>query len=173
VNFNRVILGGRLTCDVETRETQDGTIVGNGCLAVNRRHAGRGEGGGGEQREETCFVDFEIWGRAAATLARWLGKGDPVLLEGRLKLDEWEDRRRKLKMVVERFQFAGRGRGQHAPDQDDEERAPARAQGRGDGRGEGRGRGGGINMDPRDVPRTPARSRRAGAANESEDDIPF
>ena len=109
-SYNRVILIGNLTRDIELR-TAGSSQVGNIGLAVNRRYKTQD----GEQREETTFIDCEAWGRTAEVMAQYLTKGRPVLIEGRLKLDEWEDqegnRRSKLRVVVENFGFVDSGQG--------------------------------------------------------------
>ena len=106
-SFNKVMLMGNLTRDVETR-TAGNTTVGNFGIALNRKYKTKD----GEQREETTFVDCTAWGRTAEVMAQYIGKGDPVFIEGRLKLDEWEDKnsgqkRSKIEVVVESFQFVG------------------------------------------------------------------
>ncbi|MCB9845751.1 MAG: single-stranded DNA-binding protein [Phycisphaeraceae bacterium] len=104
-NLNRVFLMGNLTRDVELRHTSGNQPVANIGLAVNRRWRGQD----GEPREETTFVDCEAWGRTAEVMSQYLRKGRPVFIEGRLKLDQWQDQqggnRSKLKVVVESFQF--------------------------------------------------------------------
>ena len=74
-------------------------------IAVNRQYKDRN----GEQVKETTYVDCEAWGRTAEVMSQYLGKGKPVFVEGRLKLDQWQDKdgnnRSKLKMVVEKFEF--------------------------------------------------------------------
>jgi single-strand DNA-binding protein len=105
-NFNKVLLMGNLTRDIELRHTSGNQAVANMGLAVNRRY----KSGDGEMREETTFVDCEAWGRTAETMAKYLQKGRPVFIEGRLKLDTWQDKndgtnRSKLRVVVENFQF--------------------------------------------------------------------
>jgi single-strand DNA-binding protein len=120
-SLNRVLLMGNLTRDVEVKYTASNTAVANIGLAVNRRYRS-----GDEFREETTFVDCEAWGKTAETMGKYLSKGRPVFIEGRLKLDEWQDRdgnrRTKLVTVVENFQFidsrqggSGGGGGQKAP----------------------------------------------------------
>lgn len=105
-NFNRVMLMGNLTRDVELKYTPSNQAVANIGLAVNRRYKTKDTG---EQREETTFVDCEAWGRTAEVMNQYLAKGRPVFIEGRLKLDSWQDKdggnRSKLKVVVENFQF--------------------------------------------------------------------
>jgi single-strand DNA-binding protein len=104
-SYNKVLLMGNLTRDVELKYTQNNRAVANIGMAVNRRY--RLESG--EQREEVTFVDCEAWGRTAETMSKYLAKGRPVFIEGRLKLDQWEDqqgnKRSKLRVVVDNFQF--------------------------------------------------------------------
>lgn len=104
-NLNRVMLMGHLTRDVEIRTLPGGNSVGNLGLATSRKW----KDASGEQKEETCFVDCEAWGKTAETLAKFTAKGHPIYIEGRLKLDQWEDKdgskRSKMKVVVENFQF--------------------------------------------------------------------
>ena len=106
-SFNQVILLGNLTRDIELRHTPSNQTVANIGLAVNRTFQTKD----GEKREETTFVDCESWGRQAEVMAQYLSKGRPVLIQGRLKLDSWQDKdggnRSKLKVVVENFQFVG------------------------------------------------------------------
>ncbi len=111
-SFNKVLLMGNLTRDVEIRHTSGNTAVGNFGIAVNRRYKTQS----GEQREEVTFVDCEAWGRTAEVMGQYLTKGRPVFIEGRLKLDQWEDKngggkRSKLSVVVENFQFVDSGQG--------------------------------------------------------------
>ena len=104
-SFNRVMLMGNLTRDIELRHTSGNTAVANIGIAVNRRFRTQA----GENREETTFVDCEAWGRTAEVMAQYLSKGRPVFIEGRLKLDQWEgkdgSKQSKLRVVVENFQF--------------------------------------------------------------------
>ncbi len=111
-SFNKVMLMGNLTRDVEIRHTSGNTAVGNFGIAVNRKFKTQS----GEQREEVTFVDCEAWGRTAEVMAQYLSRGRPVFIEGRLKLDQWEDKngggkRSKLSVVVENFQFINSGQG--------------------------------------------------------------
>jgi len=111
-NFNKVFLMGNLTRDIEIRHTSANTAVANFGMAVNRRFKTQS----GENREETTFVDCEAWGRTAEVMGQYLNKGRPVFIEGRLKLDEWEDKngggkRSKIRVVVENFQFVDSGSG--------------------------------------------------------------
>ena len=106
-SYNRVILVGNLTRDPELRYLASGTAVTDVGLAVNDRR----KNANGEWIEETTFVDVTVWGRTAEVMSEYLGKGSPVLIEGRLKLDSWEtqdgQKRSKLKVVAERMQMLG------------------------------------------------------------------
>lgn len=111
-SFNKVMLMGNLTRDIEIRHTPSNTAVGNFGLAVNRKYKTQS----GEQREEVAFIDCEAWGRTAEVMAQYLTRGNPVFVEGRLKFDTWEDKngggkRSKLSVVVENFQFINSGSG--------------------------------------------------------------
>jgi len=110
-SYNKVILMGNLTRDVEIRHAGS-TAVGNFGLAVNRKYKTQA----GEQREEVAFVECTAWGKTAEIMAQYLGKGRAVMLEGRLVQDVWEDKngggkRSKLSVVVESFQFVDSGQG--------------------------------------------------------------
>jgi single-strand DNA-binding protein len=105
-SYNRVILVGNLTRDVELRYTQSGLAVTDIGLAVNDRRKNQA----GEWVEETTFVDVTFWGRTAEVAGEYLSKGSPILVEGRLKLDTWEtdgQKRSKLHVVCERMQMLG------------------------------------------------------------------
>ena len=112
-SFNKVILMGNLTRDPELRYTPSGTAIAKMGLAVNRvwRDAE------GQQKEEVTFVDVDAFGKQAETIGQYMQKGRPILVEGRLKLDQWEDKntgqnRSRLGVVLERFTFVGGGGGQ-------------------------------------------------------------
>ncbi len=109
-SYNRVILVGNLTRDPELRYIPSGTAVTDIGLAVNDRR----KNSNGEWVDETTFVDVTLWARQAEVASEYLSKGSPVLIEGRLKLDSWENnegqKRSKLKVVGERMQMLG-GRG--------------------------------------------------------------
>lgn len=101
---------GNLTRDPELRYTPKGTAVAKLGLAVNRswRNAE------GQQQDETTFVDVDAFGKQAETLGQYMQKGRPILIEGRLKLDQWEDKntgqnRSKLGVILEKFSFVGGG----------------------------------------------------------------
>ncbi|MCA9300233.1 MAG: single-stranded DNA-binding protein, partial [Phycisphaerales bacterium] len=104
-SLNRVFLMGNLTRDPEVRYTQNQNAVANIGLAVNRTF----KGADAKQPDETTFIDCEAWGRTAEVMGKYLAKGRPVFIEGRLKLDQWQDKdgssRSKLRVVIESFQF--------------------------------------------------------------------
>ncbi len=105
-SFNKVILAGNLTRDPELRYTPKGTAVAKIGLAVNRTWTGED----GVKKEEVNFIDVEAWGRQGEVIAQYMKKGRPLLVEGRLKLDSWEDKTTKqkvskLKVVLESFSF--------------------------------------------------------------------
>ncbi len=104
-SFNRVILVGNLTRDVELRYTPQGTAVTDIGLAVNDR-VKRND----QWVDETTFVDITLWGRTAEVASEYLGKGSQVLIEGRLKLDTWEKdgkKNYKLRVIGEKMQMLG------------------------------------------------------------------
>jgi|SRR5579871_4013712 len=162
-SYNKVLLMGNLTRDPEVRYTPKGTAIAAIGLAVNRRWTTET----GEQKEEVTFVDVEVWGRQAETVGQYLSKGKPVFVEGRLKLDSWEDKesgqkKSKMKVVCERFQFIGgpSGKAEFKDQEPSEGGAPARPARSG-------GHGG----------RSAAPSRDAGESDQTpagnDDNIPF
>lgn len=132
-SYNKVLLMGNLTRDPEVRYTPKGTAVATLGLAVNEYYTTAA----GEQKEETIFVDIDVWGRQAETAGQYLAKGRPVFVEGRLRLDSWDDKetgqkRSKLKVVALRIQFLGAPRGgAEFKDQAPTDEAPARPASRG------------------------------------------
>lgn len=117
-NFNKVLLMGNLTRDPEVRYTPKGTAIATIGLAVNRVWTNEG----GEKKEEVTFVDVDVWGRQAETIGQYMAKGRSIFIEGRLKLDQWDDKesgqkRSKLKVVCENFQFLGAPRNAEVKDQ--------------------------------------------------------
>ena len=105
-NYNKVILMGNLTRDPEVKYTSGGTAIAKLGMAINRRWRGQD----GQTQEETTFVDVDAFGRQAETVGQYLKKGRPIMIEGRLKYDQWEDKqtgqkRSKLGVVLERFEF--------------------------------------------------------------------
>jgi single-strand DNA-binding protein len=107
-SFNKVILVGNLTRDPELRYTPKGTAIAKFGLAVNRVWTNEA----GEKTEEVTFVDIDVFGRTAENVAQYMRKGSPLLVEGRLRLDQWDDKqtgqkRSKLGVVGEIIQFLG------------------------------------------------------------------
>jgi len=166
-NLNKVMLMGNLTRDPELRYLPNNTPVVAVGMAINRRWRNQA----GEQQDETTFVDCEAFGRTAEVINQYLQKGRPLFIEGRLKLDQWQDQngnnRSKMKVIIESFQFVdskvqsegGSGGGS----------SPASAgysgssQG-GNGGGAGNGGSGGGGRQP---------YRGEAPASVPEDDIPF
>jgi single-strand DNA-binding protein len=116
-SFNKVILAGNLTRDPELRYTPKGTAVARLGIACNRKWKSET----GEMKEEVTFVDVDAFGKTAETIGQYLKKGRPILIEGRLRYDTWEDKqsgqkKSKLSVVLENFQFldSGGGRGEGA-----------------------------------------------------------
>jgi single-strand DNA-binding protein len=160
-NLNKVMLIGNLTRDVELRTISSDKSVAKIGLAISHNWTGQN----GEKREEVTYVDCEAWGKTGEIMAKYLSKGKPVYVEGRLKLDTWDDKesgqkRSKMKVVVESFQFLDSGN-------------------RG---GAGGGGGGDGTVETRPAARNPAPARgnasRQSAPQDdgpsmSPDDIPF
>src|SRR6267143_6367301 len=149
-NFNKVILAGNMTRDPELRYTPNGKAIAKFGLAVNRNWTTDT----GEKKEEVTFVDIDAFGRTAEVISQYLKKGRPILVEGRLKLDQWDDKqtgqkRSRLGVVLEGFSFVDSNRAE-----------------------------GGV---PSEAPRRPASAPAApseapaepGASAPEEDDVPF
>jgi len=105
-SFNKVILAGNLTRDPELRYTPNGKAIARMGIAVSRAWTNEA----GEKKEEVAFVDVDAFGRQAEVIGQYFKKGRPILLEGRLKLDQWEDKnthqkQSKLRVVLESFSF--------------------------------------------------------------------
>ena len=156
-NLNKVMLIGNLTRDPELRVTPKGTAICQFSLAVNRKF--KDESGG--EREEVTYIDIEAWSKQGETIAKYCTKGRPLFVEGRLRLDQWEDKttkekRSRMKVVLENFQFLGSGRAEGG--------APG-------------GEGGGEGAAPRynaPAPRASAPRPAAPAAQENlDEDVPF
>ena len=155
-NFNKVILLGNLTRDIELRTSQGGMAIAKFGMAINRKWSQNGE-----QKESTCFVDLTAFGRQAEVLNQYVKKGSQLFIEGRLEYSTWEakdggGKRSKLEVVVENFQFVGAGgggRGAGGGGAGGEEGAPRRS---GGGRQQsaegGGGGGGGGDVDYGDIP---------------------
>ena len=104
--FNKVIMAGNLTADPELRYTAGGTPVANLRLAVNSRYKS-----GDEFKEETLFIDVTVWGKQGENCSKYLSKGRPVLVEGRLQERSWEaadgQKRSKMEIVSQQVKFLG------------------------------------------------------------------
>jgi len=166
-NFNKVFLMGNLTRDPEMKYTQSGQAVVSFGMAMNRKYRNRNN----EMIEETTFVDIEGWGKQAETFNQYMRKGRPAFIEGRLKLDTWENRegqkRSKLRVVMENFQFIGGAAGR------DDSRAPVHSSPRGMERGPQPS--GGENSGSGDGASTGASTGGSGSGGGDYDfdDIPF
>ncbi|HEC2807185.1 TPA: single-stranded DNA-binding protein, partial [Campylobacter jejuni] len=104
--FNKVVLVGNLTRDIEMRYAQSGSAIGASAIAVTRRFTANGE-----KREETCFIDISFYGRTAEVANQYLAKGSKVLIEGRLRFEQWSDQngqnRSKHSIQVENMEMLG------------------------------------------------------------------
>lgn len=120
MNLNICHLAGRLTRDPELRVTPKGTAICQFGIAINRTYTDAS----GQKLEDVTFLDVEAWGKTGETIAKYCTKGRPIYIQGRLKLDQWEDKttqekRSKIKVVCETFQFIGgrdEGGDGHQPD---------------------------------------------------------
>ena len=156
LELNKILLIGNLTHDPETRMTNTGKTVGKLRLASNRRGWGAGA------QDEVLYVDVTVWEKQAEFAKNYLHKGSAIFVEGRLKMDTWQDKetganRSKLEIVAERIAFAS-------------------SKGDGEGGGGGGQRGGYTREqgggDFNDAP--PRREQpSAPAPTETEDDLPF
>ena len=110
--FNKVVLVGNLTRDIELRYTQSGSGIANTAIATSRKFTQNGE-----KKEEVCFVDITFFGRSSEVANQYLRKGSKILVEGRLKLDQWVDqngqKRSKHSVIVETMQMLD-GKGDNA-----------------------------------------------------------
>lgn len=160
-SFNKVILIGNLTRDPELKYTPKGTAVAKIGLAVNRSWKSET----GETREEVTFIDVDAFGRQAEVIGQYLKKGRPLMVEGRLKLDQWDDKttgqkRSRLGVVLESFQFLDSGRG-------------------GEGGGSGEGGGEYASRPQQQRPSRPAPAAPSSPASDpdmppvEDDDVPF
>ena len=118
--FNKVILMGNLTRDVEMRTTTGGQNVANFSLAVTRSWKGQD----GQMQDQTSFINCVAWGKPGEIIAQYVQKGAPLLVSGRLDQRSYQDKdgnnRQAVEVVVEGFNFVGGGRG-------DDAGAPARS----------------------------------------------
>lgn len=104
--FNKIVLVGNLTRDIELRYASNGNAIGNTAIAATRKFNVNGE-----KREETCFIDITFFGKMAEVANQYLSKGSKLLVEGRLKFDQWTDNngqnRSKHSVVVENMEMLG------------------------------------------------------------------
>ena len=127
--FNKVIMIGHLVRDIELRYTQSQMAIGKTAIAVTRKYTLNSE-----KREETCFIDITFFGKQAEIANQYLGKGSKLLVEGRLKLDQWTDNngqnRSKHSIVVESMEMLGdakqnnQGYQQEAPKKPQQQKQP-------------------------------------------------
>jgi single-strand DNA-binding protein len=134
-NFNKVFLMGNLTRDPQLSYTPNQTAVVDFGLAVNRRWKGQD----GENKEETCFVDCRAFGRLAENINKYLTKGRPLFVEGRLTFNSWTaqdgTKRSKHRITVENFQFLGGPAGTGGAEEGASEKSPEAEEGGGDSTG--------------------------------------
>jgi len=127
-SYNKVLLMGNLTRDVQLKSTSGNQSVADIAIAVNRKYKLKD----GTEREEVTYVDCECWGPRAEVIAKYFSKGKPIFIEGRLKLDSWEDKdgqkRSKMRVMIEDFQFV-EGRGGGGGGGDEGGYAPSRSSG--------------------------------------------
>ena len=156
-SYNKVILAGNLTRDPELKKLNSGTSVCKFSMAVNRRYKTQS----GENREDVLFIEIDSMGKQAETIAKYCSKGSPLLIEGRLKLDQWEDletgdKRSRHGVFLESFTFLG---------------------GKGDGEGSGRKEGSSGGYTPRasSAPRQQSMNGFSGngPSYATEEDVPF
>ena len=106
-SLNKVFLMGNLTRDPELRYTPSGTALAESGIAVNRRYTTPD----GQTKDDTCYVEVNVWGRRAEVICEYLRKGSPIFIEGRLQYSTWENRegqkQSRLRVVAENFQFIG------------------------------------------------------------------
>ncbi len=110
-SLNKVMLIGNLTRDPELRALPSGINVADLRLAVNETYTDKS----GQKVEKACFIDVVLWDKQADLCKTYLSKGSPILVEGRLQMDEWTtkegEKRSKVRVRADRFQFLGAKRG--------------------------------------------------------------
>ena len=115
--FNKVVLVGNLSRDIELRYSQSGSAIANTAIATSRKFTSNGE-----RKEEVCFVDITFFGKSAEVANQYLRKGSKCLIEGRLKLDTWQaqdgSKRSKHSVIVETMQMMDSKADNQAPQQD-------------------------------------------------------
>ena len=157
-NLNKVFIMGNLTRDPELRYTQGGTAVAKFGMAINRNWTSAE----GEKKEDVCFVDITAFGRQAEVICEYCHKGRPLFVEGRLQYSTWQSqegqKRSKLEVVVEGFQFIGARPGEGRAPAAEAEKAPEGAPPAGEAEA---------------PPQKPANPGQAPAKPKKDDDIPF
>jgi single-strand DNA-binding protein len=107
-NFNKVVLVGNLVTDPELKEIGESNNVVRFRMAINRRYTTKS----GEKKEDTTYIDCEMWGPRAGVIAEYVKKSDPILVEGHLKQENWEnkdgEKRSKILVSIEDFEFLQR-----------------------------------------------------------------
>ncbi|MFC1677184.1 single-stranded DNA-binding protein [Planctomycetota bacterium] len=153
-NFNKVMLMGNLTRDPQLSYTPSQTAVVEFGMAINRTWKGQD----GQKKEETCFVDCQAYGRTAENLNKYMSKGRPLFVEGRLNFSSWTaqdgTKRSKLRVMVEKFEFINSGQG-------------------GQGGGQGGGDAGGNRSDASPTGSQAEPGTQAESNSAPSDDIPF
>jgi single-strand DNA-binding protein len=147
-SYNKVLLMGNLTRDVQLKSLPSGQAIAEIAIAINRKFKTKD----GQDREEVTYVDCECWGPRAEVINKYFSKGKPIFIEGRLRLDSWEDKdgqkRSKMRVVIDDFQFVegrGGGSGGGAGAADDGGYAPSRSSG-------GGSRGGHAGIQEEEIP---------------------
>jgi len=147
-NYNRVMLMGNLTKDPELKYIQSGSAVVNLRMAINRSYTTKS----GEERKEVCYVGVVVWQKQAENCAKYLHKGSPLFVEGRLQSRSWDtddgQKRSVLEVVADRVQFLGSSR-------------------------DGGGGGGSEEAPAPDIGDEPAPAAKPESSQDSEDDVPF
>jgi len=138
--FNKVVLVGNLTRDIELRYAQSGSAIANTAIATSRKFTQNGE-----RKEEVCFMDITFFGRSAEVANQYLRRGSKILVEGRIKFDQWVaqdgSKRSKHSVIVETMQML-------------DSKADAQAQGAGDSSYGGASTGGGYEAPAQAAPQT-------------------
>ena len=101
MNYNKTILAGNLTRDPEVKFTPNGKAICSFGIAVNRKWKGADE----QEKEEVFFGDCQSFGKTAEVIGQYFKKGNPIFVEGRLKTDQWDDKRSATRIIVDAFQF--------------------------------------------------------------------
>ena len=114
--FNKVVLVGNLSRDIELRYSQSGSAIANTAIATSRKFTANGE-----RKEEVCFIDVTFFGKSAEVANQYLRRGSKCLIEGRLKFDSWVDqsgnKRSKHSVIVETMQMLDNKGDNQAPQQ--------------------------------------------------------